>query len=141
MGLECSHDAFDGGYAKFMLLRSCTLLAAGGKFTEHATENIGHADYELPDEMRLKKGLNIFLTHSDCDGSIGYKDCKLVSKDLTEILPNMKNIKNSDFKGQFPQMYEHLKMGDLIPQNIKLLKKFIAGCNLCFEEKEDMMFF
>ena len=35
MGLDCSHDAYSGGYISFMLFRIAVIEAMGGKFDDN----------------------------------------------------------------------------------------------------------
>jgi hypothetical protein len=102
MGLNCSHGAFDGAYSAFNRLRKYVAAACGGSWPPHGSgsedadgkfvwtphPNPEYCDdkvwyYEpevVPEEVR--KGMLLFLGHSDCDGELSPDQCREVSKFL-----------------------------------------------------------
>lgn len=78
MGLDVSHDAYSGSYTSFHYLRLEVCAAAGV---------VCRDDFLYFDS--IDDGLEIFLTHSDCDGEISPQDCKKVADSLRAILPKI----------------------------------------------------
>ena len=80
MGLNCTHGAWDGSYGWFHSMRTAVAEAAGGGFID------GHEAVFEFDAAFDTGGLRKFLSHSDCEGEIDPKTCKLVADDLMNIL-------------------------------------------------------
>lgn len=91
MGLDCSHDAFHGTYSAFNSFRHMVGKAIGGSYPPHSEPNLDSDSWYGPEgsEPEDNPGISIFLSHSDCDGSISPEDCALVAEDLEKILPQM----------------------------------------------------
>lgn len=105
MGLDCSHDAYRGGYSSFNRFRQGVAEACGGSFPPHrvaipAEVEAGAAAAGVPvhewvwwdDEVVPAEHLRacrLFLQHSDCDGEIGAADCPEVAAFLRWCAPRM----------------------------------------------------
>lgn len=94
MGLNCSHDAFDGAYSAFTRLRKYVARCAGGSFPPHfdtdpnydpecSREYWHYDDDEVPAERVA--GLTLFLAHEDCDGELSVEECRQVAAALDWI--------------------------------------------------------
>lgn len=81
MGLNCSHDAFDGAYSAFHRFRCVVCVAAGGVWDKNGRWEI------LEEIYNANAGLVEFLNHSDCDGEISPEMCLKVADDLEKLLP------------------------------------------------------
>ncbi len=111
MGLNCSHDAFDGAYSAFHRFRGAVCVAAGGVWDNEGQWEISEDIYNA------NAGLVEFLNHSDCDGEISPEMCVKVADDLEKLLPI---IEANDNGGS-----GHIaRAGGFIGT----AKKFIAGC-------------
>ena len=69
MGLDVSHDAYAGTYSSFHHLRLAVRDAA---------DVTRRYDYD---------GLELFLSHSDCDGNFSPAECAKVAESLRALLP------------------------------------------------------
>jgi len=149
MGLNCSHDAFDGAYSAFNRLRQAVCFVAGGSYPPHYTykENgdllKDHNDdpimktqfrgdwFYLSDKMDqlTHPGLWEFCSHSDCDGSISPGMCKKVADELEALLPAMRELK-------------WVTGGHLDRYNgyAGSLERFIAGCRLAHRSRQSLKF-
>lgn len=84
MGLEVSHDCWDGGYIGFHRFRVELAAAAGIGFdnkTESWTFN--------REEITLEHPIFVFILHSDCDGEIEAKDCGPIADAMESLLPKL----------------------------------------------------
>jgi len=81
MGLDTSHDAWHGPYSSFNRFRHEIAEAIGVNLDSFE----GYGGNVPFDE--LKRGVRWLLDHSDCDGHITPKRCKLIADDLNEIIP------------------------------------------------------
>lgn len=81
MGLNCSHDAFDGAYSAFHSFRGAVCVAAGGVWDKNGQWEI------LEDIYNANAGLVEFLNHSDCDGEISPEMCLKIADNLENLLP------------------------------------------------------
>lgn len=110
MGLDCSHNAWNGAYSAFMRWRARLAEVAGlppielmeGFFNERETLYFGQ---DLNNEIwggklaMLQKGLPIrwdclkpstlheLLYHSDCDGEIATDRCGPIADELEKLIP------------------------------------------------------
>lgn len=123
MGLDVSHGAYSASYSTFNNFREAVLKAYNGmnlfefKGFEGVKRDGRKIEYKslLLEDYVFSDGLLIFLNHSDCDGEISYTDCKIVADSLRFLIGKV-------------QGYEHY------------LKDFIDGCELAFNEKENLEF-
>lgn len=150
MGLDCSHDAFSGGYSAFNRLRQFVAAAAGGSFPPHWV--VGEdGEFEVDEDTGLIKrdesldgdliyfseehstekypGLKEFLGHSDCDGEISAEMCTVVADDLKALIPQMKKMK-------WPAVGHIARGGGYLA----MVKKFIAGCREAAAAKQPLTF-
>jgi hypothetical protein len=81
MGLDTSHDAWHGPYSSFNQFRHKIAEAIGVNLDSFE----GYGGNVPFDE--LKRGVRWLLDHSDCDGHITPKRCKLIADDLKKIIP------------------------------------------------------
>jgi len=158
MGLDVSHDAFHGAYSAFNRFRMAVCWAAGGSFPPHVLperlkelkleeeKNPNYWDekrdppkagiachnwWYVPDGVTKEThpGLYLFLSHSDCDGTLTPDECRLVASDLEKLV---------DVIGQFPLSDEgHIRRDGGYRA---VLERFIAGCRLAAERNEVMDF-
>lgn len=152
MGLNCSHNAFDGAYSAFNRLRQfvCKSLGEEASFAPHwvygpggtlitepgsafAKRIEGYNDdfFYHPDHItdEANPGLMLFLKHSDYDGEISPEDCVKVADELEALLPAMEAL------GWIAGGHIE-RAGGYVPA----VKKFIAGCRLAAAENEPLKF-
>lgn len=98
MGLNCSHDAWDGAYSSFQTFRLAVGKAAGytivdeGRNSEYVnldwnnlTESNVYGEWEkMPDDPLI-----IFLAHSDCEGEIKPEHAVAVAEALEKVVPKL----------------------------------------------------
>lgn len=109
MGLNCSHDAWDGAYSAFHRWRCKIAEAAGlpplelmegfynkdtlyfGRIEELWESKVTELGTRLPIRWDcLKKSpLHELLYHSDCDGDIPWRRCGKIADELEKLLPAM----------------------------------------------------
>lgn len=141
MGLDCSHDAFNGAYSAFNRLRQEVAWAIGGSYPPHLLENEPHwvVDQEKDSEYwywgdgygnETHPGLKEFLSHSDCDGAISPEMCVHVANELEALLPKIED------RGSKPAGHIALQGG-----YAAVLRKFIAGCRAAAAAGEPLEFF
>ena len=96
MGLDVSHDAWNGTYSAFNRLRQAICKAAGGSFPPHpkgATLPDGQPMlpdmYYLDDEYEAAHpGLSAFLRSNDCGGvEFSPEVAAQIADDLEKLLP------------------------------------------------------
>lgn len=115
MGLDCSHNAFHGGYISFSYLRQIVTAATEGEssFPPHwrrdsegliirdsggfpvRDESLDPQSWYIDESYTREShpGLYEFLSHSDCDGEISPEMCVLVADDLEALLPAVEALK------------------------------------------------
>ncbi|MCW3466536.1 hypothetical protein [Chitinophaga nivalis] len=112
MGLDISHGAWHGPYSYFMRWRTTIAEKAQlGDLRKYEGYN-----GNKPLASIEKEGLQILLSHSDCDGELTPDECKKVADDLTDLLPSLSD-----------DMHERTIV-------------FIKGCISAFEKNETMYF-
>jgi len=134
MGLDCSHDAFSGGYARFNHMRYKILSAAVGRtiipfepksdkflaglFGEcNVTyENLGGEWKTVPEEP-----LMILIAHADNEGFITPEHCILLHNRILELMPEIEKIVDDSYQ-------------------LGLIQAFAAGCLLAHSEGERLEF-
>ena len=114
MGLDCSHNAWHGGYIRFHMWRKAVAEAAGlpplelmegfyvplastsggvtlyhGIHTNREQGYLQHLDERLPIKWECLKPspLHTLLSHSDCDGEIASEDCAPIADELEKLIP------------------------------------------------------
>jgi hypothetical protein len=119
MGLDTTHDAWHGAYSSFGNWRKEIAKAAGMPPLNDMVGFGGNIEWDTLEY----NDIHILLKHSDCDGEISWQDCKLVAEALTDLLDKLPN----EFDYTF-----------LSPK--KLAERFIAGCMLAYNSKENLEF-
>ncbi len=160
MGLNCSHDAFDGAYSAFNRLRQFVCYTLGiisGEYCSfpphYAYTSASEADkqhysplYEGqfrkipeldPDKFyvpelldKRRPGLWEFLSHSDCDGEISPEMCLRVAEDLEWLLPTVKG------------MHDLIETGHIARNGgyAKVIETFAQGCRRAASNNEPLLF-
>ena len=135
MGLNVSHDAFDGAYSAFNRFRGIIAKAMGGSWPPHEDKNLDDNLWYYDDENFSEKtqpGLFELMRHSDCDGYITPGKCKKVADELEDLLPKLEQLQETHGLG-----------GGHIENSrgyVAVAKRFIAGCRLAHESKERLLF-
>ncbi len=131
MGLDVSHDAFSGAYSAFNRFRQTVVKAAGGSFPPHDDRTLddGLIYYGKTWGVGEKEGLDVFISHSDCDGEIEPEMCSKVADDLEGLLPEIEKLDNGgsghiQSRGGF----------------VAVTKRFIQGCRDASESNETLDF-
>lgn len=149
MGLDCSHDAFSGAYSAFNRFRQAVAHAIGGSYPPHyeyhedgtlveregrvvRREGLDEALFYFPDDFKMEDypGITEFMSHSDCDGSISPKLCKLVADELErEALPKVKELRwngggHIEREGGY----------------VAVLEQFIKGCREAHSKRQSLKF-
>ena len=132
MGLDTSHNCFNGSYSGFTEFRNKLALYAGYKLKSEIGEygNI-HTYIDLNWEQfedenlegiwktEQKDPLIYLFIHSDCDGYIAPKEAKVLAPRLKELVPLL-NEKDFYF--------------------IEVVNKFIKGLNLAASKNQKVKF-
>jgi len=152
MGLDTSHGAWHGAYSAFMTWREKISEVAGypplrlmeGFYDTNSTNPFSLLEYTYPngDELdmyqirEIKKQLPIkwnnfkntpllyLLTHSDCDGSLTYGQCKGIADELEKLLPLLPDEDAGGHIGNWRAKTQ----------------TFIDGCRLAYSKKEKLKF-
>lgn len=137
MGLDVSHDAFCGAYSAFNRFRQAICKVMGGSFPPHDPEFVRRLEEQIEPESsywgdgfspETHPGLEILISHSDCDGVISPSDCVLVAKDLSSLLPEIDKL-----GGGSGHISARGGYGGVT-------RKFIAGCESAAAAGEDLEF-
>lgn len=133
MGLEVSHGAFHGAYSAFNRFRKVIAKATGGSFPPH-DDVVQYPESEFwyvgEDYPRATHpGLWEFMAHSDCDGEISPRLCKLVADELEALLPKIAlwdggGAGHIAFAGGY----------------VQVTLKFIRGCRAAHARNEPLVF-
>lgn len=147
MGLDCSHDAWNGAYSAFNRFRQAIAWAVGGSFPPHYRRNddgtmkaridgsfILALDMD-PDQIYLddeftretNPGLWEFLLHSDCDGEIAPDMCAKLADEMEALLPKLDSLNEAG---------GHLPRGPAYAA-----RRFIKGCREAAAANEPLEFF
>ena len=81
MGLDVSHDCWNGAYSAFMRFRSNLAAAIGIDIMN--MENFGGK--QIPWPSKTDEPLVILLNHSDCDGTIAVEDLIPLADRLDQV--------------------------------------------------------
>lgn len=90
MGLDTTHGAWHGAYSAFMTWRRKIAELAELPPLDQMEGYTDSANAIKWDNLTYSP-LFILLTHSDCEGKIKWKDCKLIADELTKLLPKFPN--------------------------------------------------
>lgn len=131
MGLDCSHDAWNGAYSAFDRFRSAVCRAWGGRWVEGPPSPQMY--WYTPDDTSkdTHPGLYEFLSHSDCDGEISPELCKHLAKEMTELLPALEILDNLEQPGGH---LSHLGYTGAA-------RRFIKGCEAAAAANEPLEFY
>lgn len=88
--------AYDCGYVMFYVFRKRLAYAAnaeyGALYEKWCDRGLTQEECDranaIMEEMN-KPGLDIFLTHSDCDGSFSVKECRMIYEDIKDMTLDM----------------------------------------------------
>ncbi len=122
MGLDVSHDCWQGSYSAFNTWRWWLAKRAGFNLNEMQGFG-GFLEWNRADN------LTILLDHSDCEGSIDVKDCAPLAERLQELLPNDSERITNALLGEENEDWK-----------IEALRQFIKGLRLADECGEDVEF-
>lgn len=133
MGLDCNFDAFHGAYSSFNRLRQFVAKSIGGSFPPHEDKSLDGDSFYYPDNYSMDtcKGLHEFFCHSDCDGEISPEMCKMVADELEAELPKMEELAKT-----IEPVGHTTRDGGYIA----VVKRFIEGCRMAYEENEPLTF-
>ena len=151
MGLNISHNTFDGAYSAFMRYRQKLAEVMGlppldlmeGFYSTDSNNPLVLLNYRYPngDELDMAHLRRIFkhmpikweclkpnplhelLHHSDCDGYINWKSCSKMADELEKLLP----LLDEDGGGHIGNYKE-------------TTEKFIKGLRLAYSNKEKLLF-
>ena len=129
MGLDTTHNAFNGAYSAFNRLRQSVARAAGGSFPPHDDDTLDGGSWYWEGDIYSKEthpGLYAFLCHSDCGGEFTPEECSLVARDLRALLPHIEG------GGGHLERYGGAKGS---------LERFIKGCEAAAAAGEPLEFF
>lgn len=133
MGLNISHDAFSGAYSSFNRFRWFVMKSIGGSWPPHEDESLDRNMFYWPEGFVEEDhpGLCEFFRHSDCDGDIGVKMCRLVANELEAILPQIEKLEQS-----------HEAFGHIARDGgyAAVTRKFIDGCRLANKKRQKLRF-
>jgi hypothetical protein len=144
MGLNCSHECYDGGYGQFQAFRQCVakvvgipldvmegffdlegwLVSAGfGPHSEERRERLTERleIFPLSWEPWADDPITLFLNHSDCEGEIRWQDAVAIAERLEEIAPHIvwKYRKDWDFTARCIQFAEGLRFAASRKENVE----------------------
>lgn len=92
MGLNTTHDCWNGPYSSFNQWRCALAVAAGVPLMKVPLSGTSK-EIDMPDTAQMPRGvLREFFEHSDCDGSIAWRDCELLADELERLLPKMPDL-------------------------------------------------
>lgn len=153
MGLNCSHEAFDGAYSAFNSFRQVVMKAFGGSFPPHNFQGfrngvitredltgeaepldnslIYFSDPRSDKKVDVPDGLYEFLTHSDCDGEISPEMCAKVADDLESLLPKIEAMTGTPWSGHVEGRGGYASV----------TRRFIAGCRAANKANEPLEFY
>lgn len=132
MGLNCSHDAFDGAYSAFGRMRRDMIKPLGGSYPPHEDPSLARDEWVYDDEkipQEHDQGLRLFFSHSDCDGGFTPEEAGKVAEFFFWYL-------NQGFED--PEAIGHLAA--IGPKVSASIRKFAEGCRLACEENADLTF-
>lgn len=98
MGLDVTHDCWQGAYSAFSRFREEVALAAGYKIVEDGIYRYTDIDWSVITDENLQgewetppdDPLLVLLIHSDCDGKIPVAYCEHLATRLEQIIPNLR---------------------------------------------------
>jgi hypothetical protein len=149
MGLNCSHNAFQGAYPAFNRLRQCVCEAMGdgSSYPPHyirdsdgsiesgvpipRKEGLSNEWFYVGDSYSKEThpGLYEFLSHSDCDGEISPEMCTKVANELEALIPAVESL-------------NWIAVGHIARDGgyAEVLRRFISGCREAANKGESLRF-
>jgi hypothetical protein len=131
MGLDTTHDAWQGPYSSFMEWRIWLAEKIGINLIE--MEGFSERDYSNPKRKMgtikwdtVNDDLKHLLNHSDCDGHLTTTQCKKIASRLKFILDGM--------TGDYSNEWTHESM------MYNYTKRFRKGCLKAVKNKEKIKF-
>ena len=153
MGLDCSHDAWDGAYSAFNSFRQVVCAAVGGSFPPHNYPGFGRGtitrddllgaskpldnnmvyfgDPEIAEDFDIDEGIVELLSHSDCDGEISPEMCKKVADGLEKIIPKISRMTGTPWSGHIESNGGY----------VAVTERFINGCREAYKNNEPLEFY
>lgn len=140
MGLDTTHGAFHGAYSAFNRFRQAVAKAAGCSYPPHdkivylgfgeeqeVMENPDNGFWHAPTGWNEKNpGLTVFFTSNDCEGEFSPEVCKQMADELEVLLPEI--AKQGSGGGHIERDGGY----------VEVTKRYIAGCQLAYENNETM---
>lgn len=126
MGLNCTHGAFDGAYSRFQRFRIAICRAMGGSYP-NGYDGETNWYYGPGMDSETHPGLYILLCHSDCDGSMTPKECRLVANDLDKMVPLLAQLPDHD-------------PNDRRFSFVEMAETFAAGCREAASKRQKLRF-
>lgn len=127
MGLDTTHDAFQGSYAAFGRWRRVVIRAAGGGMEEPGEVSVRWWSAPLDP---VGPGIATLMNASDCEGSFSPAQCAQMARDLTSLLPAIRRLDDGG-DGHI------LRDGGYVA----VTERFIAGCLLAADKGEQLEFY
>ena len=119
MGLDTTHNCWHGPYSSFNRFRESLAEQIGISLDDY----IGYDNPNATKELRsIKHNIRPLLNHSDCDGILPLRQCKLIVDGLNDILENFNDKIEADYN---------------FKENII---QFRDGCLLAIKNKEVVRF-
>ena len=144
MGLNCSHDCYDGGYGQFQCFRECVAKVVGiplpvmggffeldmwlvqAGFDQHSEERRKRLQekleiFPLSWEPWADDPITLFLNHSDYDGELRWQDAVAIAERLEEIAPHIvwKHRTDWNFQARCIQFAEGLRRAASRKENVE----------------------
>lgn len=92
MGLDTSHNCWNGSYSTFNRFRFCLAKQIGIDLSEYSGYGNGTKDLEL-----IQHELMPLLNHSDCDGQLTVEESKSIIIGLNKVLDNYNDKIEADY--------------------------------------------
>jgi len=121
-----SEETYHGSYHGFAFFRQAIASAyneeLGELYKKSSIHNLVDAEIDLWNAL-CDDGLDLFLWHSDCDGKLTPKECKLIYSALEKI--DEEKLKEFDETGMV----------------LKLYKRFLKMFSFCYKRRVNMYFY
>jgi len=101
MGLNTTHDCWNGSYSSFYRWR---LALAQALIIEN--------------KVILNDPLDELMQHSDCDGDIKHENCEAIANRLSELFPLLSDVEEKNRTSQF---IAGLKIASKMKENVEFM--------------------
>jgi hypothetical protein len=118
MGLNITHDCFNGPYSTFNLFRHSLGIQIGINLDEYK----GYNKNGTKDLSKIEHELMPLLNHSDCNGRLTIKESKSIVKGLNRVLENF--VENDNYDVMFKEMIIKFRDGCLDAISKRKMVKF-----------------